>query len=141
MSLPLLFLALLQATPAATPTPVPIAPDDTPVVPVALTAPACLAVQAQLVRVAEGARALLAARSDAGSSDPRAQAIHADWQRRIDGVDQLVTNIRVAYPSGTADESLFPALRTLTTAQILHEGERCSVRPAVPAAPTAPAAQ
>ena len=138
MSLPLLLLALLQAAPAAMPAPaptrVPIMPEDAPVTPVPLTASACLAVQTQLVRVAEGARGLLAARSDAASTAPAAQAVHADWQRRIDAVDQIITNIRVAYPSGTADETLYPGLRTLPTATLLHEGERCAVRPAAPAA-------
>ena len=138
MSLPLLLIALLQAAavpaPAPTRVPIPIDPVDTPVTPVPLTAPACLAVQTQLITVADGARALLAARSDANSTVPAAQAIHAEWQHRIDAVDQIITGIRVAYPSGTADESLYPALRTLPTAAILHEGERCAVRPAAPAA-------
>lgn len=130
MLLTLSLLALLQAAPAATPTPLPIETTEAPVIPVPLTAPACLAVQTQLIRVAEGGRALLAARSDAASTSPQAQAIHADWQHRIDAVDQIITNIRVAWLSGEADASLYAGLRTLTTAQILHEGERCGAPPA-----------
>lgn len=136
MPLPILplLLGLAQTTPAPTPAPTPSpAPPEIAASadegPIPLTPPGCLAVAGQLVRVADGARLLLASRADAASGDPRAQAIHADWQRRIDGVEATIAAIRANYPGGAADPELGGRLSRLSTQQVLAEGTRCAAPP------------